>query len=583
MCFNAVTMIRSSAKHTTRTELHLVWLKKDLRLSDHLPLTHALARQAQEGGALALVYAYEPTLLASPDCAAQHTGFATECLQALRQQLPGRVPLVLVNEDIPPCLHALAEQFQRVRLYSHEETGNWASYQRDIVVAQVCKDRGWEWLEVPSNGVVRRLNNRDNWSALWDQTMQSQPLPVPSWTVRSALTQAQAVNQIESALASMRHRVLWGCDGVPPSQDDWPADWLAKPLTQQDWQDKPARQRGGRAAAEGLLHEFLTQRGEHYRREMSSPLTAESACSRLSPYLAYGVMSIREVVHALWQARQHWLGLSDVRHPSARHWLQSIKSFESRLHWHCHFIQKLESEPELEFHAAHRGLDHLRNSGPLSADEKARLDAWINGCTGFPMIDACMRMLKATGWVNFRMRAMLVAFASYQLWLDWRHTAPLLAREFLDYEPGIHYPQFQMQSGVTGINTLRIYNPVKQAMDHDPQGVFIARWIPALAKLPAEYRSAPWATPALIAMDCGYQAGVDYPQPIVNPDTAIAEARARLTQSRHQSGYEAEAKRVYQKHGSRNPNRNGLARTRRKTGETPDDGLPNEDPQASLF
>ncbi|WP_413769205.1 FAD-binding domain-containing protein, partial [Vibrio vulnificus] len=78
----------------------------------------------------------------------------------------------------------------------------------------------------------------------------------------------------------------------------------------------------------------------------------------------------------------------------------------------------------------------MRNFAELSPEENQKALAWIEGRTGFPMVDACMRMLRTTGWVNFRMRAMLVAFASYQLWLDWRHTAPMLAREFLDYEPG---------------------------------------------------------------------------------------------------------------------------------------------------
>ena len=103
-----------------------------------------------------------------------------------------------------------------------------------------------------------------------------------------------------------------------------------------------------------------------------------------------------------------------------------------------------------------------------------------NRTTGYPLIDASMRCLRSTGYINFRMRAMLVSFASYDLWLDWRRTSRFLASMFVDYEPGIHYSQFQMQSGVTGINAVRVYNPTKQQQDQDPHGVFVKQWIPNL-------------------------------------------------------------------------------------------------------
>ena len=86
------------------------------------------------------------------------------------------------------------------------------------------------------------------------------------------------------------------------------------------------------------------------------------------------------------------------------------------------------------------------------------------------MVDACMRALRHTGWLNFRMRAMMASFSSYHLWLHWREPAMYLGGLFLDFEPGIHFSQFQMQSGTTGINTIRIYSPAKQAKDQDPQG-----------------------------------------------------------------------------------------------------------------
>ena len=86
-----------------------------------------------------------------------------------------------------------------------------------------------------------------------------------------------------------------------------------------------------------------------------------------------------------------------------------------------------------------------------------------------------MRFLTATGWLNFRIWAILVSFASYQLWLDWRVSGQHLAQLFTDYEPAIHWPQVQMQSGTSGINKIRIYNPVKQGLDQDPDGVFTRR------------------------------------------------------------------------------------------------------------
>ncbi|MFY8085998.1 MAG: FAD-binding domain-containing protein, partial [Rubrivivax sp.] len=126
-------------------------------------------------------------------------------------------------------------------------------------------------------------------------------------------------------------------------------------------------------------------------------------------------------------------------------------------------MQKLEDEPDIEWRNFARSADGLREGGP---EDRQRLQAWCSGMTGYPMFDACMRQLCATGWLNFRMRAMLVSFAAYHLWLHWRSPGLHLARQFLDVEPGIHWSQMQMQSGTTGINTLRIYSPAKQAAEH---------------------------------------------------------------------------------------------------------------------
>ena len=158
------------------------------------------------------------------------------------------------------------------------------------------------------------------------------------------------------------------------------------------------------------------------------------------------------------------------------------------------------------------------------------------------MIDACMRYLNATGWLNFRMRAMLVSFASYHLWLDWRQTASHLARQFLDYEPGIHYSQIQMQSGTTGMNSIRIYNPIKQGMDQDPDGIFIRKWVPELKDIPKQFIHQPWLLE---------NSSLNYSKPIVDEKLARTTAQERIYSLKKQIKNSVETASLVQKHASR--------------------------------
>ena len=314
----------------------------------------------------------------------------------------------------------------------------------------------------------------------------------------------------------------------------------------------PQRQGGGREAALDTLDSFLAERGANYRREMSSPVTAFTACSRLSPHLTWGTVSMREVTQAAY-AR-----MADLRTQSSREALTakgSMNSFAGRLRWHCHFMQKLECEPRLEFKCLHRAYEGLRPDLP----DQMRLKAWQRGETGFPFVDACMRALIATGWLNFRMRAMLMSFASYQLWLPWRASGEHLARVFTDYEPGIHWPQVQMQPGTTGMNTLRIYNPVKQSQDQDPAGIFIRRWVPELADVPAVYLHEPWqweGPPSLLERT--------YPERIIDHVAAAKTARDQLWAVRKKPASKTEASAVAEKHGSRK-DRGNASTGRRKS------------------
>lgn len=479
----------------------VVWLKKDLRSADHAPLA---AAAALPGAALAL-YVIEPEWLASPECDAQHVAFTLACLAELRLALAARGLPLLVR--VGPVLQVFAElqrSYGIQHLLSHEETGPGWTYARDLAVADWCRAQGVQWQEFAHTGVIRRLRSRNGWAARWQQRMAAPQVAMPS-----------------------------GWAGARVALDDLPtlAQLGCTPHGRQ-------LQAAGEAAAHATLHSFLHQRGGEYRQSLSSPLTAEEGCSRLSPHLAFGTLSVRQV-HQATEAR-----IAQIKaegDPDARHWVAALRGFSGRLHWHCHFMQKLEDAPRLEFENLHRGYNGLRPTAP----DPVRLAAFVSGQTGYPLVDACLRALDAYGWINFRMRAMLMSFASYHLWLPWRASGLHLARQFVDYEAGIHWPQVQMQSGTTGINAMRVYNPVKQSLDQDPEGRFIRRFVPELATVPDGFIHEPWLWQGAVRLA--------YPPPIVDNKTAAKQAKDALASVRRTGSHGAEAQKIADKHASRKP------------------------------
>ncbi len=482
----------------------LVWFKRDLRVRDHAPLAQAMRCDSAVG-----LVVIEPQWLASPECDPRHVGFLLECVAELQRSLAERqFPLLVRIGSMPQVLHALRCEFAFTHLFSHEETGPAWTYARDLAVADWCRSQSVNWTELPQTGVVRRLRSRSGWAGRWAQRMNDPEAP----SIATACGVGAAAGLKSSALPGLRELGL-------------PALGAALP---------PA----GERAAWATLESFLDGRGRDYRSAMSSPLSATEGCSRLSAHLAFGTISMR-CVHQATEAR--------IATTPDRNLAYALRGFASRLRWHCHFIQKLEDEPDIEQRNMARSVDGLRAGDGVHEGEidTARLQAWCEGRTGFPMVDACMRQLRATGWLNFRMRAMLVSFAAYHLWLHWREPGLFLARQFLDFEPGIHWSQMQMQSGTTGINTLRIYSPAKQALDQDPQGHYIRQWVPEIGT-------------------------ASYPLPIVDERAAVTAAKDQLYGLRRTHEAHAEANAIQHKHGSR---KSGLPPTtprKRRSRASPD-------------
>lgn len=499
----------------------VVWLKRDLRLADHAPLL-----AAAEGGPCVALYVFEPSLLAAPEVDGAHVRFVIGCLAELRAALRARGGRLLVRiGEMPAVLDRLHAAFPFDTLRSHAEVGTRDTWDRDKRVARWCRERGVRWDEAWQSGVHRPLRSRDGWAEAWERRMARAPLPAPTRFVSAALD--------EGALPSLAELGF-----------DTPLAVAVQPA--------------GASHAHDVLASFLATRGVNYRADMSSPLDGWDGCARLSPYLAWGAVSGTQVLHAT-RARVAELGdAARLGVAIDRRWFLSLKSFQARLAWRCHFAQKLEDEPRLESENLARVFDGLRPDVP----DPDRYSAWTEGRTGFPMVDACMRALRHTGWLNFRMRAMLVSFASYHLWLPWQPTARWLARRFLDYDPGIHFPQVQMQSGTTAINTVRIYNPSKQLDDQDPTGAFVRRWVPELEGVPRAHLADPHATPPLLR-PAGLAA---YPRPIVDAVAAARLARDRIHAVRATDAARAEAQAIVQRHGSRKPTRARSDRGRRALG-----------------
>ncbi len=501
----------------------VVWFKRDLRINDHAPL-----KLASSAGPIVGLYVFEPDVIHQPEHDPSHLRFVLESLKDLRKAIEKRGGVLLFAKgEMPEALDRFRIILPFEALWSHEETGSGTTYARDRRVAAWCRDHGVPWHEFPQTGVIRPLKNRDGWSRLWASRMNE---PVKTHPDR-----------IYSPTIPESGKGFFFRD-IPVLKDFALGE-----------SRKTGAQLGGESLAETMLDSFLSGRSVNYQKGMSSPVTAIESCSRLSTYIAYGNISIRRIHQA---TKQRVAELKELRANGGElppTWLVSLSSFAKRLRWHCHFMQKLEDEPEVEFRNMSRACDGMRteSTDEWSATERARFDAWRSGQTGYPMVDACMRCLHETGWINFRMRAMLMSFASYHLWLHWRPTAIELARHFVDFEPGIHFPQSQMQSGTTGINAVRIYSPAKQVVDQDPSGVFIRRWVPELSGVSNSWLSNPQEMSLSNQIRSGCVIGRDYPGPVVEHTEAYALARARVGDVRRMQAARFEAKEIHKRHGSR--------------------------------
>ncbi len=432
----------------------LVWYKRDLRVEDHPALS-----LAAQGAAVLPLYIVEPGYWAGPDTSARQWGFVAETLVGLRRDLARLgAPLVVRVGDAVEVLARFCGQNNITRIVSHREAGNGWSVARDRRVAVWARDAGIDWVELAQD--QRRVDDELN--------------------IIEAPTGLRMVAGIEPGVIPTARALRMAADACPHLQS------------------------GGRAQGLALLDSFLAQRGRAYRQAIRAPLSAERTCSRLSPYLAIGALSAREVEQTIL-ARQETRPGPD--------WVASLRAFKSRIAWRACLLAET---PRIDTQPPHRGAVAL----PGRMADGARFEAWVRGETGLPYLDACMRYLAATGWINFRARAMLTSVATHHLWLDWQAVGHVLARRFTDYDPGIHWPQIQIHAGVSGAKPARVIDPIKEGLAQDPLGLFTRRWVPELATVPDAFLQCPWKWPGAQSI-----LGWRYPEPVVDVATAARAAR----------------------------------------------------------
>lgn len=457
------------------------WIRRDLRLNDNLALTEAM-RTADR---VLPVFILDPKLLHSRYIGEKRLAFLWEGLRCLEAQLEQRGSRLIIRKGAPgQALTELLAESGAEMIYAESDVSPYATSRDDrlgkLLPVRLC---GSPAIHPP--GSVTKMNGEPYtvftpFSRAW----KNMPLPPPDQILK-------APGQISAGAKDTLRKI--------------PSETIP---------DKPGPATIPLAAGEQealkKLHAFLNGLYApiyRYSRERDAP--ALESTSQLSPYLRFGMLSARYVASLALEAVHQ--APDEEAHKSADTWM-------NELIWRDFYLHILYHYPRVR-----QGNFRMQKISWRNAPQD--LEAWQQGRTGYPIVDAAMRQLVQHGWMHNRLRMIVASFLTKDLLIDWRAGEIFFMQHLIDGDPASNNGGWQWSAG-TGSDAapyFRIFNPVSQSRKHDPEGTYIRRWLPELVSVPEEYIHTPWEMPAEIQIQTGCRIGVDYPAPIV--DHAQAKER----------------------------------------------------------
>ncbi|MFL5781472.1 MAG: cryptochrome/photolyase family protein [Thermoleophilaceae bacterium] len=450
----------------------IVWFRRDLRVRDHPALRRALSAH----DAVLPVFCLDDRLLRGRHASGPRARFMAEALGDLDRSLRERGSRLIVRREAPEtALPALAREVGATAVYAGEDVGPFARA-RDRRVAEAL-----ELVLCPGLAAV------DDLGAI--RTGSGGPYTVftpfhKSWERVARRAVLAAPRAIESPRVDE--------PGVVPAPADL-GGGVPEPLP------------GGETEGRQRLRNFLRGPIERYRDDHD--VLGDDASSRLSPYLHFGCVSAREV---------------EERLPAGR----GAEAFRRQLAWRDFHHHVLLGFPR---NAVEEMQERYRHRLDWSDDEGC-FDAWCEGRTGYPLVDAGMRQLLREGWMHNRARLVVASFLTKDLGIDWRLGERWFMRMLLDGDEANNNGNWQWIASVgadPAPHYRRLYNPTRQMETLDPRGAYVRRYVPELRGVPDEYLREPWTMPAELQRECGCAIGTDYPAPIVDHREAREEALAR--------------------------------------------------------